>query len=244
MKQGIEITKLILAILGFIISLIAIGFSYWNYRSQSYIEKASRGDSSAQIFLADYYFNIGKYDESFYWYTILSTTDCDYQAIACNNLGYMYAKGLGLSDEYPININRNEKAFELFFIASKLGQQTSIINTVIFLRNNHEENFRNYDYGEILSMAEEKMNSTDGLRTGQQTYRQGRFIEQITSSNTFANSSEYVFRFVSSEYKLSDDGSSMKWIFTYNKHKAIPVDRSGGLMNIDTDDIMYIPYGW
>jgi len=242
MKRGIEITKLILAILGFIVSLIAIGFSYWNFRNQSYIERAGRGDPIAQIFLADYYFNTGKYDESFYWYTILSSMDCSYQAIACNNLGYMYAKGLGLSDEYPINVNRNERAFELFFVAGELGQPTAVINTVIFLRNNQEENFKNYDYGEILSMAEEKLNSTNGLRQGQQIYRRGSFVEQITSSDTyiFVDSSEYVFGFVSSEYKLSDDGTSMRWVYTYNKYKSIPTDR--GLKNKDSEDIMYIPY--
>lgn len=62
--------------------------------NNDYHAKANAGDVYSQLFLAQHYYEIGEYKDAIYWYkTASSAKDNDYRAIACNNLGYLYAQG-------------------------------------------------------------------------------------------------------------------------------------------------------
>lgn len=59
----------------------------WNY---NLLSKAQSGDAQSQLKLAHYYFSIGDYNNSLYWYQTLAETSNMYQSMAINNEAYIY----------------------------------------------------------------------------------------------------------------------------------------------------------
>ena len=52
--------------------------------------KAKMGNVYSQVYVADYYYEAGKEDESLYWYRKASESDNKFGDIACNNLAFLY----------------------------------------------------------------------------------------------------------------------------------------------------------
>jgi len=109
-----------------IVTLVIGMYPQLIWRNTNHIERANAGDADSQMFLADHYYETGEYSESIYWYKILATTEKgDYSYLACNNLGYLYANGYGISE------NINEESFRFEKAAEHVEAATSNICTLL-----------------------------------------------------------------------------------------------------------------
>lgn len=123
---------------------------WWN---DDCVAKAKAGDEYSQIILAEHYYEIGEYDEAIYWYKMASLSNNKmYKSVACNNLGYLYANGYGLSDYEKDGYRRYEIAFELFKKAIQEGCVKSESNVLTLLKTNSRDYFPTIDYD--LELAE------------------------------------------------------------------------------------------
>lgn len=95
-----------------------------------YLSKAKSGDTYSQMWVAKHYKEIGKYDDSIYWYINVINSDNKYQAIAYNNLGWLYVNGFGLYECDMYDSKRYDEAFNMFYKASKLGLEEGTRNAV------------------------------------------------------------------------------------------------------------------
>ncbi len=106
------------------------------------INKANAGHTKSQMQLAEHYYEVGEYDDAIYWYKIASTSSGKYQPIACNNLGFLYAKGYGLADESGMEVYRYPKALRLFAEAFDAGQATTDNEILSIIEDNGTDTLR------------------------------------------------------------------------------------------------------
>lgn len=97
-------------------------------KSTDYLSKAKEGDVYSQMWIAKYLKDAGNYDDAIYWYLIASERDSEYQAIAFNNLGWLYLNGYGIKEYSKFSQVRYDKAFEMFYRASELGSEIGTYN--------------------------------------------------------------------------------------------------------------------
>ena len=121
----------IVSAFGVLLALITLATTLYPqivWGNQNHVNRANAGDAYSQMFLAEHYYEIGEYNDSIYWYKLASvnTQNSDYQAVACNNLGFLYAKGYGLSDYELEGIHRYAKAILLFAKAHEIDKGGSI----------------------------------------------------------------------------------------------------------------------
>ncbi len=147
LKITIEIGTVLIALMALLFS-IRPQLLPWN---NNHFERANAGDVESQMFLADHYFEIGDYKEAIYWYKLASAIKGEYQAKACNNLGYIYAMGWGLSENELDLSSRLSKAYQSFKKASNLGLENGTKNAIMILRSNSAEDFPGIDYVNALS---------------------------------------------------------------------------------------------
>lgn len=138
-----------------VIAIVTLAISMYPqliWKNTNHIEKANSGDIYSQIFLADHYYEIGEYNDAIYWYKVASTTkNHNLSYIAYNNLGFLYAKGYGISD-FNEDWYRLEKALSLFIKAAKYSK-TAIDNLCILLKTSSRNDFPNISntqYEELL----------------------------------------------------------------------------------------------
>lgn len=140
-----------------IVTLLISMYPQLIWRNTNHFEKANAGNVYSQLFLADHYYEIGEYGESIYWYKIASTSEkSNYSYVACNNLGYLYANGYGISDNFSEEFYRFEKALLLFDKAAKYFEAPRN-NIRILLKTSSKENFPNISenrYDSLLAQYE------------------------------------------------------------------------------------------
>jgi len=102
----LEIIKSIISmILGPAVAITALIFTLnptLNKRNMNYEQQALMGDIEAQMFLADYNYQVGKFETSVYYYNVIlkrpkteNAHERLYAVIANNNLGYLYMNQMG-----------------------------------------------------------------------------------------------------------------------------------------------------
>ena len=171
--DAITFTQIMLAIVAIGISFIALivsilpQFIPWN--SNKY-DRANAGDVEAQMFLADHFFEIGDYNEAIYWYKIASSEEGKYQAIACNNLGYIYATAFVPTDETSYN-SKLIKAYQSFSKASRLGLKSGRENAAMILYINSPEDFPDINYDVELHKL---------LPDGKTQVKESRYVSFLT----------------------------------------------------------------
>ena len=106
------------------------------------VNKANAGHVESQMQLAEHYYEVGEYDGAIYWYKIASSSDGEYQPVAYNNLGFLYAKGYGLSNESGMEVYRYPKALRLFAEAYDAGQATTDNELLSIIRDNGIDTLR------------------------------------------------------------------------------------------------------
>lgn len=95
-----------------------------------YLSRAKSGDVYAQMRMAKLFKEANNYADSIYWYINAAEQESKYQAIAYNNLGWLYANGYGLNEYPKISSYRYDKAFTMFYNASQLGLTVGMDNMV------------------------------------------------------------------------------------------------------------------
>ena len=147
-RDWADLISKFVTILGVIGIFIAARTLIWTVRPQlisgndDLTRKANAGDIISQMQLAEHYYEVGEYDDAIYWYKIASTHTGEYQPIACNNLGFLYAKGYGLADESGMEVLRYPKALRLFAVAYDAGQATADNELLSIIEDNGEETLR------------------------------------------------------------------------------------------------------
>ena len=77
-----ESITIILSLFSAILSVVALVTDIYPqtiYGNVNHLEMANAGNVSSQMFLADYYCEIGEYEEAIYWYRIASVSNDDYK---------------------------------------------------------------------------------------------------------------------------------------------------------------------
>lgn len=123
----------------------------WN---TDYEEMADAGHAESQMRLAQLAFDTGDYSAAISWYEMASENEEEYQAVACNNLGYLYATGRGLADKEGDKGYYNKRAYQLFrkalcCKAEYQGRSEAATNCAALLLTNGKEGFPNIDEKEI-----------------------------------------------------------------------------------------------
>lgn len=144
----VDLLALFLAAAAFIVSINPQVIP-WNYDN---FAKANAGDTYSQMFLAEHYYEIGDYEQAIYWYKLSSIEKSEFQPYAFNNLGYLYAKGFGLSEYETDGYRRFEIALNLFLKANQEGVEISNHNAKSLLTTYPKEYFPNTDYYELLEL--------------------------------------------------------------------------------------------
>lgn len=97
--------SVLLKICPIVFSLIALLFSISPqifFSHSNYIKKAEAGHIKSQVFLADYYYEVGDTSESIYWYKIVAMHSGEHQARALNNLAVLYSRQ---EIQYPYEVS-------------------------------------------------------------------------------------------------------------------------------------------
>ncbi len=134
----------IVSVLLSIVALIAALYPQLIFGNDNLLSKANAGHAKSQMLLAEHYFEIGEYKDSIYWYKVASANKSRYQAVACNNLGYLYAKGYGLSENEIDGFYRQERAVRLFAEAYRIGLQSNYEYVIDTSRDNGLNTVRFY----------------------------------------------------------------------------------------------------
>lgn len=192
LKKYAEILTLIsvfIAAISFITSLYP-GLKFW---SNDYLEKANAGHIKSQFFLAEHYRLTGNYEQSIYWYTIASTNAGRDQRIACNNLGWLYANGYGLSDHEKEGNQRFERAYLLFKIASERGLECGTYNMKLLICKTDKELFSQDVRSEIQEYLDKENVKLDSLVIKSyyesfDSYRGPRFTDANNIEYTYSGS--------------------------------------------------------
>lgn len=108
------------------------------------LNKANAGHAKSQMLLAEHYFEIGEYEDSIYWFKTASANDGKYKAVACNNLGYLYAEGFGFPEDEIDGFYRYERALMLFAEAYEVGLQNNCNYVTDISRHNGLDTLRYY----------------------------------------------------------------------------------------------------
>lgn len=185
-----------------------------------HLERANAGNVESQMFLADYYCEIGEYEEAIYWYRIASVSNDDYKYFACNNLAYLYAKGFGLSENETKEAHRFETALLLFEQANKFDQIAKD-NILLLLNTCSEDDFANVDYECRLEQ-----------------YRTESFVEEVSSAYLEISRGAVFWKdgkkYVGGQYVNTADGAGryVYQVYTYKDNSTISDYRF-----IDLDEI-------
>jgi len=123
-KKSLSTLISILALAVSLISLVCTvqpNFIPWN---TNYEQRALAGNLRVQMFLANHYFQTEDYEKSLYWYRIAKyrakeIKDLRALAIIENNLGYIYAVGLGIE-------TNAEVASSFFWQATAYAKEATI----------------------------------------------------------------------------------------------------------------------
>ena len=205
----------VMSFAGVVIDIIAIGISVvalltsilpqllpWN--SNQY-EKANAGDVDAQMFLADHFFEIGDYNESIYWYKIASSEGSKYRAIACNNLGYIYATTYDTSDEISYH-DKLMKAYQSFLKAGELGLEMGRENAAMILYNNSPDDFPQINYEMELGKL---------MPNGKTKVKESRYVSFYTYKgySFWENNTEYTYS--GSRTEIIEEEGIVKTVYAY-----------------------------
>jgi len=151
-----ELIAIVLSCLAFIISFLTLALTVFpqiNPWNMNHEQKAFAGNVGSQFFLADYYYEIGDYSKSIFWYKIIRENTSDNNAVALNNLGYLYSSRLGLVENEIKNFE--EEALGYYLKARNIGCKYATLNAYLILYNNDVDRFPDYDYEVELSVAEQ-----------------------------------------------------------------------------------------
>lgn len=147
-SDWLDLISKAVSILGFLSIILTAISLIWTVCPQCFFwnndlpGKANAGHVESQMLLAEHYYEVGEYDDAIYWYKIASSSSGEYQPIACNNLGFLYAKGYGLSDESGMEIYRYPKALRLFAEAYDAGQATTDNEILSIIEDNGTNTLR------------------------------------------------------------------------------------------------------
>ena len=176
-RDWLDFISKVVSILGFLSIIMAAITLIWNVHPQwipwnnDLPGKANAGHVESQMQLAEHYYEVGEYDDAIYWYKIASSSSGEYQPIACNDLGFLYAKGYGLSNESGMEVYRYPKALRLFAEAYDAGQATTDNEILSIIEDNGTDPLRCFwdecypsrgDYTDTMSAWEDvaKMKQT------------------------------------------------------------------------------------
>lgn len=218
--------SVIIAALSFVSSIYP-QVIWWN---DNYIKKANTGDVYSQIFLANHYYEIGDYGESIYWYKIASTAEkSNYRYFAYNNLGYLYAKGLGFSENYNEELCRFEKALLLFEKAAEYNKIPSD-NIRLLLELYSKEDFpriSNTEYEELLARYDVN-NCVESVSF--------EYCD-ISHGPTFWKDNK---KYVGGQYVVTMDGTGkyLYRVYTYKKDATVRASKEADFNYVDFDEMI------
>lgn len=127
----------VLASLATALTLFFAVFPRYQPFNKNYVQMANAGDTEAQMFLAEHYFEVGDVQESHYWYKLAAMSYGDHQAAALNNVAY-----IGLTYGYYNDslLDYQNKALNMFKKAAALGDKAAVQNMYTLLKQLGEEN--------------------------------------------------------------------------------------------------------
>ena len=158
----VEIINLLISISTLLVALSTFVLGVYpelNKKSSDYLEKANAGDIESQIFLADYYYEVGDISTSIYWYKIAAMHDGEYKAKALNNLAYIYIEH-GIIDENDASFYKKREA-SMLFDAMELGNSDAARNLFILLKSNPMPAFGDFPYYDALENAVSELKKKD-----------------------------------------------------------------------------------
>ena len=92
--------------------------------------QAKMGNVYSQVYVADYYYEAGKEDESLYWYRKASESDNKFGDIACNNLAFLYWQKHKADGDLELYL---PKIYGLIKKAALNGNRTGVENLYSFV---------------------------------------------------------------------------------------------------------------
>jgi len=113
----VPLLSLFLSFAAFVLSVMPS----WNPLNQNYEQRALAGDAKAQMYLADYNFQIGEFNKSIFYYGMVvkraklrTNAQKERFYIACNSLGYLYASKIDGEDSYPLATRYFRRGLDIF----------------------------------------------------------------------------------------------------------------------------------
>lgn len=203
---------LCVAIIAF--EIVEAAHSYSNRKD--YFLRAEAGDAFAQVYIADYYNELGNEADSLYWYKVASEFNNKYAGIACNNLAFLYWQKYKASEDVQTYLPR---IYELLKKATLIGNKAGEKNLCSFLYYfdfdfEHEENSKK----KLLKLLVD-----DGILKDVSGFRQevwedaGTIIaEDALSSDEYTR---YELKDISSSLSIEDKGEIVTY-YTYKVKKS------------------------
>jgi len=227
-RKHIDIS-IIIAVLSLVISVLSFLFATFpqlNPFNSNIVEKANAGDLKSQLMLAEHYYEISDTAESIYWYKIASAQESAYQAMALNNLAYIYANVDSLAEWDRFTL---VKAYKIFLKAGEMGEPSAYRNAYILLHKIPEDvliiegNSLQSEKEKIKEILEASGMFSKELKDIQYSLEYVGPSEDLIDYD-FDDSSKYVQVAIESELKTVQDDHGNPypvWYTKYNTYKVV-----------------------
>ena len=225
-SDWLDLISKAVSILGFLSIILTAISLIWTVCPQCFFwnndlpGKANAGHVESQMLLAEHYYEVGEYDDAIYWYKIASSSSGEYQPIACNNLGFLYAKGYGLSNESGMEVYRYPKALRLFAEAYDAGQATTDNELLSIIEDNGTDTLR-YFWDECYTDSEndsETMSAWRGIAESSKTESSQTYKSFETYKGVAFQEGDTYYTYSGPYTGLDENGSLLR---TYHSYYAV-----------------------
>ena len=200
LKYWITIVRECFAIIGVIVAITTLLFNFFPYFMRDYTKRANAGDQNAQLYLANYYYDVGDYPNSLYWYKAASLNNGRGQDVAYNNLAYLYYNNFVPENFTTSNSTYYDTIYDLLNRGRELGSKTAEDNLTNFLLECDSVFFQNQEA--VKALLEIKPDD-------KYIYK-----ETICGANYVPINSD-VLRYVTVGSDYIIDGTQGMWIYNY-----------------------------
>lgn len=128
---NIRVVKIAVFLIIFIYLIFSVSTIYkYLVNNEDNMLKAKIGNVYSQVYIADYYYEAGKEDESLYWYRKASESDNKFGNIACNNLAFLYWQKHKAEEDLELYLSQ---IYGLIKKAALNGNRTGVENLYSFV---------------------------------------------------------------------------------------------------------------
>lgn len=238
-----QVISNILSFIAIVISIIALLFTTsprYNFFSNDIYKKAEDGDFESQMFLGQNYYDVGRYEESYYWFSRAAFQEEENVDIAWAALGFILGSGK-INDS--ANLISNREKTKLYYdkaitFAQPENEKQITINYLLFLLSNEKPKVEYDENGEQLST-----NSDDFIRENIDLIKSllnklydldCQISEYIEFLGFPINDSEYLYQYIVNKRIMLK-----RWEYDYTKY-----DYNGSLSFTKDNEKLMLVDSW